>query len=124
MQRLGFYTQKAIQPELPRILHHEAAFRFDLDQAERLQQAADEPYAKRKAELIRRLFADGVEWAGMELQLFLLSEPDSAETLRLARAVEHERRGAWTQGQRYTSAAALEAEPRTTDELAEKVPAP
>ena len=34
--------------------------------------------------------------------MFLLSGPDDEETLLLDRPIEHEGRGAWVQGQRYT----------------------
>jgi hypothetical protein len=103
---MGFYTRKAIQRELPRIEYREPSFRVDLEEAQRLERS-DEPFAARKAQLIRRLVADAAPWAGTEFQLFLLSEPASSETVRLPYVVEHRERGAWAPGQRYASLTAL-----------------
>ena len=93
-------------------------FRVTPEEADRIERS-DEPFAERRAELIRRLLADGALWAGTEFQLFLLSEPESGETVWLPRPIEHRERAAWTQGQRYASLAALEAGPGTTAELEE-----
>jgi hypothetical protein len=55
---------------------------------------------------------------GHDHQVFLLSSPESEETLKLRQEIRHTRRGAWTQGQRYTASQALRRDPATTEELA------
>jgi hypothetical protein len=116
IERLGFYTRKAIQPELPRILLHLAAIEISATSADAVA-ASGAAHADRLAALLRTLDADGTVWAGAEKQLFLLSEPESDKTLRLSAPVEHLPPNAWTQGQRYVSSAAL-ARANTTADLA------
>jgi hypothetical protein len=49
--------------------------------------------------------------------VFLLSYPGDAETLRLDRPIRHEGVTAWTHGQRYVRSAVLRRSPETTSAL-------
>jgi hypothetical protein len=110
---LGFYRDKAIQPEVPAIRHRRKSVVFSRDEVTRLR-ASGNPVDAEFATLIEDRMADGGD--GREHQVFLLSGKDEADTLRLPDAIHHAGRGAWTQAQRYTSSAALLGS-ATTDEL-------
>lgn len=116
IERMGFYTEKAIQLEFPRIKR-----RFKqlwIDEAEAANRSAtDDPADAAAAHLIRRLLADKTRWANTEKQVFLLSPVESSETLRLPQPITHPGPGAWTQGQRYLRSADLERNPKSTVEL-------
>jgi len=113
---LGFYRDKAIQPEIAAIRHRRKSVMFSRDEAARLRASGD-PTDAAIADLIESRLAGGRS-AGQEHQVFLLSSKDDAETMKLPGEVQHSDRGAWTQAQRYTTSAALKRNPGTTAELA------
>lgn len=114
--RVGFYTQKAIQPEFPRIHARRDDVPFDATTAHAWAASAD-PDARRIAALITDWLARGRVAPGERLQVFLLSPAGDADTLRLPQAIPHTGAGAWTQGQRYLRAAALDPPPASTATL-------
>ena len=121
IEHLGFYAEREIKREIPRILHrrdnvvvtaeHASELRgrgapFDLEVARRIDQALD----------------PGTDWRirrepGQPYQFFLLSHPSGDETLVLPQVIWHGGRGAWTQSQRYTTLEVLRAGPSTTELL-------
>jgi hypothetical protein len=113
---LGFYRDKAIQPEIAAIRHRRKLVVFTGEEAARLRGSGDRADAE-IAVLIDARLSKG-EPPGQEHQVFLLSSKDDPETIRLNAEVRHDGRGAWTQAQRYTTSAALKRNPGTTDDLA------
>lgn len=120
VEHIGFYAEREIKREIPRILHrrddvmvrpeHVAELRgrggpFDVEVAQLIERALDPSQWRIRREL------------GRSYQFFLLSHPDGEETVVLPNVVWHGGRSAWTQGQRYASLDALRAAPSTTDEL-------
>ncbi|MGH9196880.1 MAG: hypothetical protein ACRD1T_14195, partial [Acidimicrobiia bacterium] len=115
---LGFYKAKAIQQEVPLIRHRRKNVLFTHDEAQKLRTSGDRTDVEVGA-LMDRNLDTGQQAEGERYQVFLLSSPkDTASTLTLREAIRHTRRGAWTQGQRYTSSEALRRGPATTEELA------
>jgi hypothetical protein len=113
---LGFYKDKAIQPDVPLILHRRDNVIFSRDEASRLRSSGDDASTV-IAGLIDANLDSGRRVAGVPHQVFLLSPAADERTLRLPHEVAHARKGAWTQGQRYTSSEALGRGPLTTDDL-------
>lgn len=113
---LGFYKDKAIQREVPLIRHRRKDVTFGRDEAKRLQNSTDELDAEVGA-LMETNLDSGQQSEGRPYQVFLLSRPEDTETLTLTQEIRHTKRGAWTQGQRYTSSSALRQGPTTTEEL-------
>jgi hypothetical protein len=114
---LGFYKDKAIQRQVPAIRHRRDNVVISLDEAHRLRASGDE-----KQVLIGKLIEDGIQlrpdMEGRPHQIFLLSSPSDEATLILPDIIRNTKRGAWTQGQRYTASGAIKRGPSTTDELA------
>ena len=70
--------------------------------------------------LIDAMLDDGRRRHGAMHDVYVLSRLEDPATLRLRTPIPHTHVGrgsAWTQGQRYTSEAALLANPRSTDDL-------
>ena len=115
LKYLGFYTDKAIKPEVPKILG-----RFD-DEVVSDENAAryggsQDPIERRLAEAIRATLNDDPEMFDWKGQFFVLSAPDDAETLMLGAPIVREEKGAWMQGgQRYVTSEALAAARTTAD---------
>jgi hypothetical protein len=113
---LGFYKDKAIQREVPLIRHRRDNVTISRDEAMALRASGDETEAA-----IGELIEKGVRlWPNIEgrpHQVFLLSPPADEMTLILPDVIRNTRRGAWTQGQRYTASEALKRGPSTTEEL-------
>lgn len=114
---LGFYKDKAIQPEIPLIRHRRKNVAFSRDEAKRLRASGEETNAA-IGDLIDKNLDSAQQTEGQPYQVFLLSSPEDDETLRLLKEIRHTKRGAWTQGQRYTASGALRRGPATTEELA------
>lgn len=117
IQHLGFYKDKAIQPEVPLIRARRTNVTFSRDEATRLRATGDPTDAEIGA-LIDRNLDSAQQQDGEPYQVFLLSSAEDAKTLTLRQEIRHTARGAWTQGQRYTSSRALRSNPATTEELA------
>ena len=84
LTHLGFYAEKAIQPDVARILYREDAVVFSPEEAARRRNAGGESQL-RIAETIDELLKDGSRQLGESYQVFLLSGPDEAATVKLAR---------------------------------------
>ena len=112
---LGFYKDKAIQPEVAVIRHRRKSVIFSRDEVARLRATGDARDAE-VAALINDRLSSGTD--GREHQVFLLSAKDDPDTLKLPKGIRHTDRGAWTQAQRYTQSSALRLAPETTSELA------
>jgi hypothetical protein len=118
LSRLGFYRNKQIEPEIPRIVKHYASVAFTQDEVEKRKVAGD-GNEQRLAEIITDTLAGRTpRTAGDYYQAFLLTAPDDPATLRLTRPILHQAPSAWTQHQRYTIEKALATNPKTTEELA------
>ncbi len=115
LRYLGFYTSKAIQPEVAAILDHRDHVPISQSSADELAMSED-PSDRNFADVIRYIIDEtgNEDW---EAQVFLLSDPGDERTILLPRPIQHEGRGAWTQNQRYVSSDILRSEPTTTDEL-------
>lgn len=98
------------------MLHRVPRVSLTEDEAGRLEGSGGE-WGRRLAEVVRGHLSENPGDAGWVGQVFLLSPPGSAETLRLAQPIEHTRPGAWTQSHRYVRSADLAGEPRTTNQL-------
>jgi endonuclease NucS-like protein len=118
---MGFYKDKAIQPEVARILHRRKVVRFSAVEAERLLASGGDYDAEigRAITALRSRAGDGPSRPeGAECQVFVLSAPtDETETLLLPEPVRHGAPNAWTQGQRYTDSNVLRQGPETTEKL-------
>ena len=115
LRYLGFYTSKAIQPEVAAILDHRDHVPISRSSASELAKS-DEPSDRSFAEAIRHIIDETGNENG-EAQVFLLSDPEDERTILLPGPIRHEGRGAWTQNQRYVSSELLRSRPATTDEL-------
>ncbi len=113
---LGFYKDKAIQREVPVILHRRDNVMFSRDEVATLRSSDNETDAT-IAELIMRTLDSGRRGGGEPHQVFLLSAPRDKATLTLAHEISNTKKGAWTQGQRYTASDALMRGPSTTEAL-------
>ncbi len=116
LRYLGFYIDKAIKREVPRILG-----RFDdvvvSDPSAAKYAESSDAIERRVAEIIRVTLDEDPEMFDWRGQFFILSRPDDDETLMLDAPVVREEKGAWMQGgQRYVTSEAL-ASARTTADL-------
>jgi len=122
IERIGFYADKAIQREIPKVMLRRDGVMFAREEAERLRSTGDRDDA-RLAEVVERHLADGIHGEGDVQQVFLLSPPDNPDTLTLKRPVVNTKKDhkgsptAWVQKQRYTRANLLAHNPATTDDL-------
>ncbi len=99
VSRIGFYSRGAINPLVPKIL--------DIQDGVLLQKGA---YKGKWGKLVDQLVEDFPGFEGQNRKIFILSEPDSEETLKLPAPVLHDKPGigqAFTMGQRYVSTTAL-----------------
>jgi hypothetical protein len=96
---LGFYRKRNIEPRIPKILHIRDDVPFSPDESERLR-ATNKEF---DAEVTRIIDGMGsLQKDGQVLKVFVLSTPDSPETVRLETPVRHEWPSVWTMGQRYS----------------------
>jgi len=79
LTHLGFYADRAIQPEIARIRHRMDALVFSEERAERLA-IGEDPRGDELADLIRTLLAESTRAAGEPYQVFLLSSPTDPDT--------------------------------------------
>lgn len=117
--RIGYYANGAIQREFPSI----QARRDHVSETREVVHAwltSGDAEDARFAAVVALLLLNGREEGGRS-QIFLLSPPQSPETLLISRPIRNTRPGhgsAWTQGHRYASEAAIRHEPETTEALA------
>ena len=112
VDRIGFYSNGQVHPLVPKVLERH-------DEVE-MRRGHEGPLGT----LVNRLLDENLRKEGDRNEVFLLSTPDSPDTLRLPRAVPNDlktRTGkstAFTMGQRYVSSGALLAA-KTTSDLAQ-----
>jgi hypothetical protein len=113
LTHMGFYANAAIQVHLPRIRHREDQVTFTSQEviSRKVGGQTDQLIGK----VIEGTLATGTREAGQQYQVFLLSGPGDAETVKLAQPITNNavsasgKPWAWTLGQRYTSLAKLTA---------------
>lgn len=110
----GFYQNKRIEPELPRVLARHPEVIFDEESAKGWAKEKGE-YDKALAGLITRMLASGDPKAGEERMVVLLEGPDDETLKRRDEPLPHKQPGAWTQGQWYASLDALLQAETTAD---------
>ena len=116
IDRLGFYTEKAIQCEVPSILWHRDHLDVSTESASTFVESTD-PVERDIGQALLAAIADGHFAEPAQHQVFLLSEPDDALTFTLRQPIAHLEDKAWTQKQRYVSSEVLRANPETTADL-------
>jgi hypothetical protein len=112
VHRIGFYLQKAIMPELPRIERVYHGVVVTEEQAADLG-ASHDPLDLRLADLIRWRIADPT-WEPTN-DFYLLTATQDPATVRLTRPIPHRGEGPWTRGQRYASLDRLRVARTTAD---------
>ena len=115
-ERMAFYRRKGIEPLVPRIIEVYENVELSATSAEQMPAATDAD--RRLVELVTTLVDREERPSGTTNKVFILSEPDSADTLHLRDRIVHRGRYAWTQSQRYTRTELL-AQAATTEDLAE-----
>lgn len=118
VNRIAFYRQKRIEPQVPEILHVVDELEFSQASATALRKE-DAAYSARLATLIENLLAARSREEAQSYKVMLLSGPDDEETLNLEQPVIHDDRSAWVQKQRYVGLDALKSA-RTTADLSEE----
>jgi hypothetical protein len=119
VDRIGFYRHRRLEPHFPRIRHRVDHVEFSRSNAGGLR-STGAALDHELADLIDVMLDQGRRREGDPYQVFLLTAPDSPDTLVLDTPIQHTHVGrgsAWTQGTRYTSEDSLRANPRTTDDL-------
>jgi hypothetical protein len=113
ISRLGFYAESEIKRELPVIRHREDNVLFTTEEAAaRMQNPKEKPSAEVGA-LIAKMLEEGRRGDGEPHLVFLLSAPESSDTIRLENAVINDKvdkngkRWPWTLGQAYANLDAL-----------------
>lgn len=124
IRRMGFYTNGAIQREVPEILARRDPVIFSAEEAKRFG-ASGHQTERAIGRAIGEMLAESPRTTGQAYQVFLLSSPEDERTLVLPDPIRNTTRDhkgqpwAWTLGQRYTRSDALVDDgPKTTDELA------
>lgn len=116
MSHLGFYTDKEIKAEIPRIVVKYQDVLFSEREAAQWE-SSERPFGDRVASVFRQSLSLGGRNEGESFDVYLLTAPDDPETLRLPQPIRHHAPNAWTQHQRYVRLEALQKLPATTDEL-------
>jgi hypothetical protein len=115
-ERFGFYSDREVKPEFPKIVDHARAVAFNAETAAALRADGHEALAN----VIDKVIALGARDATTPHDVYALSAPDARETLLLPAAIMHTTRGpgsGFVQKQRYVSEHALKQHPKTTREL-------
>jgi len=124
IDRIGYYADGAIQPDLPTVLDRRGCIDVSSWNARALRSSGDRR-DEAFANVVEQLLNDGREPG--EAQVFLLSSPSDSRTARLPHPITNtERSGAgrvraWAQGHRYVPESALFSVPGTTSELAVRI---
>jgi hypothetical protein len=109
----GFYAERTIYPEFPRIVTRREDLVFSEEKALALQNGDE--IDRQLGTVMSRALSLSLREEGNRHQIVLL---DLAQGFRLDRPILHEGPGAWTQGQRYATSKALRNDLTTTDDLA------
>jgi hypothetical protein len=116
IQRLGFYRFKAVMPEFPKIYEILDDVPFTDVKASELKNS-ELVHHRRLGEAIERIIENREPWAWTSHKVFLLSEVDSRDTIKLTSPIEHAGKGAWTQSQRYIRQSVLTAGVTNTTDI-------
>lgn len=111
---LGFYTERTIFPEFPAIVERRLDVLVSEENIAALRNGDE--MDQRVAETIAGGLESSPNRSLGERQQVILLDLDQGFTLK--KPIHHDGSHAWTQGQRYTKAEALQIEPLTTEELA------
>ncbi len=111
VKRIAFYTEKYVQVEIPVILEESIAQVVSRSGIDDLRSQGRPKMAK----FVERMLAEESDRDGSRVDIYLLSEPDSDKTLRLASPLRHNPKGAYTPGHRYTSEEKLRVAKSTED---------
>jgi hypothetical protein len=119
--RLGFYADREIKPEFPKILRVWEAVILCDETVAQLRASSESDDAK-LADIVDDVLAHGTggRKPGFHMKVMLLSARGDKNTLTLDHPIRHGGRGrgmAWVRRQRYISELALRRQPKTTDEL-------
>jgi len=115
VERIAFYADQEIKPDVPRISHRRDDVEWTEAAASRLE-GSDNRDDRKIATIIQKTLADG--WTEGSRQVFLLSRRGDASHRALVSALPHETGGrgsAFVQRQRYVSLHALEIAQSTRD---------
>jgi len=110
----GFYTERTIFPEFPAIVERRLDVPITEENMAALRKGSE--LDQRVAEVIAGGLEGSANRSVGERQQIILLDLESGFSLK--QPIHHDGPHAWTQGQRYTTAAALRKEPATTDALA------
>jgi hypothetical protein len=116
VERLGFYFDRTIQPEIPAILDRRESVRFTRQTAVDLRATGD-PNDRVISELIDRSLDGATPNAredGESYKVFVLTPPDDSRTMRTG-PIRHNARSAWTMQRRYVDSEALKRANTTED---------
>ncbi|CAM3667225.1 hypothetical protein KIPE111705_19655 [Kibdelosporangium persicum] len=114
VERVAFYADREIKPDVPAVLHRRDNIEWTLEEAARLLESTDR-FDRKIANVIRQT-AD--TWTDGRYQVFLLSRPGDPAHRQLSGALPHAGTGrgsAFVQRQRYVSLHALETAVTTAD---------
>lgn len=126
LTHLGFYTDGAIQPLVPRIVAVADNVPFTAEEAAHRRATGDPIEARIAATIdagLEQAPGAGLRTPGETYQVFLLSPPDDPATVRLVGPIVNDTVGrggrtfAWTMGQRYVSLTRLTSGAAKTSEL-------
>ncbi len=113
--RVAFYTDREIKPDVPGVLHRRDNVEWTHEEAARLARS-DDRYDRKIAKVIATTRSAG--WPSGRYQVFLLTQPGDSRHRRLPAAIVHKAAGkgsAFVQRQRYVSLHALETASTTSD---------
>ncbi len=117
IERFGFYADRELKPEFPKILDSERSLTFNADSADRLRQEGRDLLA----DIVDKVIAVGFRGPHDPHDVYALSAPaDEVNTLKLDAPIKHVTTGRGTgfvQKQRYVSEHSLKKNPKTTRDL-------
>ncbi|QNQ90996.1 hypothetical protein GP475_10405 [Corynebacterium poyangense] len=109
VERIAFYSDQAVQSDVPKIRHRRDNVKWTKQEADRLQQSQNRE-DRQIAKVIRKSHEIG--WADSgEYQVFLLTRPGSRDHRKLSGSIPNQNKGresAFTHKQRYVSLHKLE----------------
>jgi len=114
--RFGFYSDREVKPEFPKILDVAHAVAFNVETATQLRSEGRDALA----DVIEKVIEVAARDTTTPHDVYALAAPDAPDTLRLADPIKHATNGPGTgfvQKQRYVSERALGENPKTTREL-------
>lgn len=114
VERMAFYVDREVKPEIPSVLHRRDNVEWSTEEAARLRASGDR-FDRKVASVID---ASAAPWTDGRYQVFLLTGPGHPDHRRLGAALQHNGTGrgsAFVQRQRYVSLHSLETAVTTAD---------